>query len=82
MRLLALGISVLILDEPTTGISCLQKRSPVFRRCEKLAQDGKSVVLVSHKLEDVEALCDSVVVLRQGKTAGQMECAFRCQRTP
>lgn len=75
LRLLSLGIQMLILDEPTTGISATQKEI-LFNALKKLASEGKSVVLVSHKLEDVEALCDNVTVLRQGKVTGEMESPF------
>jgi simple sugar transport system ATP-binding protein len=76
LRLLALGIEVLILDEPTTGISTLQKAT-LFAALKKLASEGKSVILVSHKLEDVQALCDKVTVLRQGKVTGEMTPPFQ-----
>ena len=70
VRLLALGIKTLILDEPTTGISAEQK-DLLFSALRKLAtNDGMSVLLVSHKLEDVIALCDEVVVLRSGRLVG------------
>ena len=75
LRLLARGIQVLILDEPTTGISSLQKET-LFQALKKLASEGKSVVLVSHKLEDVQTLCDKITVLRQGAVAGVMERPF------
>jgi ABC-type uncharacterized transport system ATPase subunit len=75
LRLLAQGVQVLILDEPTTGISSLQKET-LFQALKKLASEGKSVILVSHKLEDVEALCDKITVLRQGTVAGEMESPF------
>jgi len=75
LRLLARGIRVLILDEPTTGISGLQKKT-LFQALKKLAAEGKSVVLVSHKLEDVQALCHRITVLRQGIVAGAMERPF------
>lgn len=75
MRLLAAGVATLILDEPTTGISAYQKEV-LFKALKKLAADGKSVILVSHKLEDVEALCDDVTVLRQGKVTGNAEAPF------
>ena len=75
LRLMALGIQVLILDEPTTGISSTQKEV-LFDALKKLAAEGKSIILVSHKLEDVEALCDTVTVLRQGKVAGEMDQPF------
>jgi ABC-type uncharacterized transport system ATPase subunit len=79
LRLLALGIQVLILDEPTTGISAIQK-DILFKSLKKLTATGKSVVLVSHKLEDVEALCDEVTVLRQGKVTGEMSQPFDSKR--
>ena len=75
LRLLARGIQVLILDEPTTGISSLQKEI-LFQALKTLASEGKSVILVSHKLEDVEALCDKISVLRQGVVTGEMERPF------
>jgi simple sugar transport system ATP-binding protein len=75
LRLLALGVGVLVLDEPTTGISTEQK-GLLFESLKRLSAAGKSVVLVSHKLEDVEALCDRVTVLRQGRKVGQAERPF------
>ena len=75
LRLLARGIKVLILDEPTTGISSLQKET-LFQALKKLASEGKSVILVSHKLEDVEAMCHKITVLRQGNLAGEIEKPF------
>ena len=79
LRLLALGIQVLILDEPTTGISSTQKET-LFKALKKLASEDKSIVLVSHKLEDIEALCDEVTVLRQGKVAGHLEHPFETRK--
>ena len=65
-RLMWLGAKVLIFDEPTTGISATQ-RVQLFATLKRLAQDGLIVLFVSHKLEEVEELCDSVTVIRQGK---------------
>jgi len=69
VRLLASGVKALILDEPTTGISAEQKEV-LFATLRQLARDGMTILLVSHKLEDVVALCDEVVVLRAGKVVG------------
>ena len=69
LRLLSLGVSTLILDEPTTGISASQKTA-LFGAAKQLAQAGKSIIFVSHKLEDVEELCDRVTVMRQGQVMG------------
>ncbi len=75
LRLLNLGVNVLILDEPTTGISTSQK-SLLFAALKQLAAEGKSVLLVSHKLEDVESLCDRVTVLRQGRVVSESAAPF------
>jgi simple sugar transport system ATP-binding protein len=79
VRLLALGVDVLILDEPTTGISSSQKEV-LFSALRRLAAGGKSVLLVSHKLEDVEALCDRLTVLRLGRVEGSLLRPFSTRR--
>ncbi len=75
LRLLWLGARVLILDEPTTGISAGQK-AKLFQTLRTLAKQGMTVIFVSHKLEDVEALCGKVAVLRAGKLAGEGTAPF------
>jgi general nucleoside transport system ATP-binding protein len=75
VRLLWLGVSVLILDEPTTGISSSQKIK-LFETLRLLTDQGKTVIFVSHKLEDVEQLCNRVVVMRQGFIAGEMSAPY------
>lgn len=80
VRLLALGVKTLILDEPTTGISAEQKNL-LFDTLRELArQDGLTVLLVSHKLEDVISLCDEVVVLRAGRIVGDMQMPATVQQ--
>jgi general nucleoside transport system ATP-binding protein len=70
-RLLWLGARVLILDEPTTGISADQ-RELLFATLRELAADGMSVIFVSHKLEEVEELCGEVTVMRRGRVVGRL----------
>ena len=73
LRLLALGAQVLILDEPTTGISAEQKEE-LFTSIRQLAhEEGKTIVLVSHKLSEVQELCQHVMVLRRGKLVGEAD---------
>ncbi len=72
LRLLWLGARVLILDEPTTGISASQKEK-LFETLRKLAAQGMSVIFVSHKLEDVEFLCDRIAVFRKGELVGEVD---------
>lgn len=71
IRLLFLGARVFILDEPTTGISAAQK-AKLFDTLKKFPEQAITTIFVSHKLEDVENLCDRVAVLRQGKLVGEM----------
>lgn len=75
LRLLWLGVEVLILDEPTTGISAVQKHK-LFATLRKLASEGKTIIFVSHKLEDVGEICDRVAVLRAGELVGEMDPPF------
>lgn len=70
LRLLWMGARVLILDEPTTGISASQ-REKLFATLRLLVEQGMSVIFVSHKLEEVESLCGRVAVMRRGKLVGE-----------
>jgi len=59
---------LLLLDEPTSGLDPLMEE--VFRRCVTEERDrGRSVLLSSHILAEVEALCDRVTIIRRGRTA-------------
>jgi simple sugar transport system ATP-binding protein len=79
LRLLWLGAEVLILDEPTTGISASQK-DLLFATIRKLAAQGKAIRFVSHKLDEVEALCSQVVVFRQGITLGSLTPPYQTDK--
>lgn len=73
VRLLAQGAELLILDEPTTGISAEQK-DLLFESIRALAYtEGKTVILVSHKLEEIQDLCAHGFVLRRGQLVGETE---------
>jgi simple sugar transport system ATP-binding protein len=78
LRLLWLGARVLIFDEPTTGISAAQK-TKLFTALKLLAGQGKTILFVSHKLEDVEGLCHRVAVLRQGRLVGDARPPYDTQ---
>jgi len=66
IRLIRDGAKILILDEPTSGISENQQEL-LFSALQNLKKDGVAILLVSHKLEEIELLCDEVTVLRHGK---------------
>ncbi|MFH0915961.1 MAG: ATP-binding cassette domain-containing protein [bacterium] len=79
LRLLWLGARVLILDEPTTGIGARQ-RAELFDTLRRLAAQDKTVIFVSHKLEEVQQLCTRVAVLRQGRLVGEALPPFRVRQ--
>jgi len=73
LRLLSFGAEVFILDEPTTGISAEQKEA-LFGSIRRLVHEaGKTVILVSHKLSEVQELCDKVLVLSKGALVGEVD---------
>jgi ABC-2 type transport system ATP-binding protein len=64
---LASDAELLILDEPTSGLDPLMEE--VFRACvQDEREHGRTVLLSSHILAEVEALCDRVSIIRNGKT--------------
>jgi ABC-2 type transport system ATP-binding protein len=57
---------LLVLDEPTSGLDPLMERE--FRRCiAEAAEHGQTVFLSSHRLDEVEAVCQRVGILRRGR---------------
>ncbi|QHE74034.1 ABC transporter ATP-binding protein (plasmid) [Rhodococcus sp. ZPP] len=63
---LASDVELLILDEPTSGLDPLMEQ--VFQQCiGEAKRDGKSVLLSSHILAEVEKLCDTVTIIRDGR---------------
>ncbi|MFE0654565.1 ATP-binding cassette domain-containing protein [Streptomyces sp. NPDC059534] len=63
----AADVDLLVLDEPTSGLDPLMEE--VFRGCVEEARDrGRTVLLSSHILSEVETLCDRVSIVRKGRT--------------
>ncbi|GAA1083805.1 ABC transporter ATP-binding protein [Nocardiopsis metallicus] len=64
---LASNAELLILDEPTSGLDPLMET--VFTECvREVKEEGRTVLLSSHILSEVEKLCDTVTIIRQGRT--------------
>jgi len=63
---------ILILDEPTAVLTPMETDA-LFATLKKLVADGLAVIFISHKLHEVMAVSDRVVVLRGGKVAGARE---------
>ena len=68
-RALSSDARILLLDEPTASIS-LTEAQGLLRTLRRLRDRGVSILYVSHKLEEVFDICDSVTVLRDGRNAG------------
>lgn len=57
---------LIILDEPTSVLTP-QEADKLFETLERLREEGKSILYISHRLEEVKRLCDRATVLRHGK---------------
>ncbi len=67
-KALSLDTRILLLDEPTASLT-QHETETLFGILHRLKQDGTSLVFVSHKLEEVQEICDRVTVLRDGRNA-------------
>jgi ABC-2 type transport system ATP-binding protein len=71
---------VLLLDEPTSGLDPAGRQT-MLRLLLALAQDhGKTILLSTHLLGDVEQVCETVVILHQGRVRAQGAVAELCRR--
>jgi general nucleoside transport system ATP-binding protein len=74
LKTLYRGAQILILDEPTAVLT-VQETEQLFEVLKRLRAQGKTIVLITHKLKEVMALCDNVTVMRAGQVVH--ECAIR-----
>lgn len=58
--------SVVLLDEPTVGVDP-QSRERIFQMLEQLRQDGTSILLTTHHLDEAETQCDRIVIIDHGE---------------
>lgn len=64
---------IVIIDEPTRGIDIGTKQQ-IYAFIRKLADAGRSVIVISSEMAEVIGLADRVVVMRQGRKAGELTC--------
>ncbi len=69
IRVLYRGADILILDEPTAVLTP-QEAQKLFAVLRRMRDDGKAIVIITHKLHEVLSLSDRVSVLRKGEYAG------------
>ena len=75
---------LVFLDELTTGLDAKARRG-VWKTLEKLKDQGLTIFLTSHFMDEVEALCDEICILKKGRpvfygTVGQAKLQCGCQR--
>ncbi|GAA0717952.1 ABC transporter ATP-binding protein [Clostridium malenominatum] len=66
LKVLYRGANILVLDEPTTVFTPLEVEK-LFNMINKMKENGCAVVFISHKMEEVMAICDKITVLRKGE---------------
>jgi simple sugar transport system ATP-binding protein len=70
LKALYRGVEILILDEPTAVLTPGETRA-LFVNLRKLRDDGKTIVFISHKLDEVLEIADRITVLRRGAVVGE-----------
>ncbi len=70
-RWLEIGPKVLILDEPTRGVD-IGAKSEIYRIIDDLAKRNIGVIVISSELPEIIGICDRVLVMREGKIAGEV----------
>ncbi len=70
IKVLLRDASVLILDEPTAVLTPGETED-LFRIMRELRDEGRSIVFISHKLKEVQAIADKITIIRRGKVVGE-----------
>ena len=71
LKVLSRDVDLLILDEPTSVLTPLEVDN-LFELLHKLRGQGKSIILITHKLKEVQSITDRIVVLRHGELVGNV----------
>ena len=71
VKVLYRGAEILILDEPT-AVLAPQETEKLFRVLRNMRDSGKAIVIITHKMHEVEALSDRVAILNRGRFVGDM----------
>jgi simple sugar transport system ATP-binding protein len=74
IKLLYRGAEILILDEPTAVLTP-QESEKLFKVLRNMKNDGKAIVIITHKLNEVLAVSDRVSILRKGCSVGTVDTA-------
>lgn len=69
LKALYRGAEILILDEPTAVLTP-QETDELFIQLKKLRELGHTIIFISHKLDEIKAICDRATIMRNGKSQG------------
>jgi rhamnose transport system ATP-binding protein len=69
-RALSMDASLVIMDEPTSALS-LRETEDLFKIIRALREEGRAILFISHKFDELFAIADSYTVLRDGRYAGE-----------
>lgn len=72
LKLLYRESRILIFDEPTAVLTP-EETGRLFKALWRMTEQGKSIIFISHKLEEVIALADEIAILRRGKIEGELD---------
>lgn len=72
LKVLYQGADIIVLDEPTAVLAPLEVKE-LLSAIRSLAQQGKSIILITHKLHEVIEVADRITVLRSGQVTGVLE---------
>ena len=73
-RALSMDARVLVMDEPTSALTVMETRH-LFERIEQLKREGRAVLFISHKMEEIYRIADRIAVLRDGQLVGTRPAA-------
>lgn len=74
LKVLYRGADILIFDEPTAVLTP-QEITEFIQIIKNLAKEGKSIILITHKLSEIKAVADQVTIIRRGRDVGTFEVA-------
>lgn len=74
IKILSRGAEILILDEPTAVLTPQESES-LFQTLRQMTASGKTIIFISHKLDEVLSIADRITVLRGGKVAETVQAA-------
>ena len=78
IKVLYRGADILILDEPTAVLTP-QEIDRLFRVLKKMKEDGKSIIIITHKLNEVLEVSDRVAILRKGEHIATVRTSETCE---